>query len=73
MADGGTLFLDEISEMNLGMQAKLLRVLQERTIERLGGQRTIAVDVRILAARPATWSKACAPATSAKTSITAST
>ena len=48
-ADGGTLLLDEISEINVGMQAKLLRVLQEREIERVGGGRLIPVDVRIIA------------------------
>ena len=48
-ADGGTLLLDEISEINLGMQAKLLRVLQEREVERVGGGRLIPVDVRIIA------------------------
>ncbi len=48
-AQGGTLLLDEISEMDLGLQAKLLRVLQEREVERLGGQRTIQLDVRVLA------------------------
>lgn len=48
-AQGGTLLLDEISEMDLELQAKLLRVLQEREIERLGGRQTIALDVRILA------------------------
>ena len=49
MADGGTLLLDEISEMDLSLQAKLLRVLQEREFERIGGTRTISVDVRIVA------------------------
>jgi DNA-binding NtrC family response regulator len=49
-AQGGTLFLDEIGEMNLSMQTKLLRVLQEREVERLGGLRPIKVDVRVLAA-----------------------
>ncbi len=49
-ADTGTLFLDEIGEMPLALQAKLLRVLQEKTIERLGGNKTIKVDVRIVAA-----------------------
>jgi two-component system response regulator HydG len=49
-ADGGTIFLDEISETSPGMQAKLLRVLQEHEIQRVGGQETIAVDVRVLAA-----------------------
>jgi DNA-binding NtrC family response regulator len=49
-AHGGTLFLDEIGDMNLGAQAKVLRVLQENEIERVGGSETIAVDVRVLAA-----------------------
>lgn len=48
-ADGGTLLLDEISEMPLGLQAKLLRVLQEREVERVGGRRPIALDIRVLA------------------------
>ncbi len=48
-AQGGTLLLDEISEMDLGLQAKLLRVLQEREVERLGGSRVIELDVRVLA------------------------
>jgi len=48
-ANGGTLLLDEISEMDIGLQAKILRVLQEREIERLGGSRNIALDVRIIA------------------------
>ena len=50
MADGGTLFLDEIGDMPLAMQVKLLRVLQERCFERVGGSRTIDVNVRIIAA-----------------------
>jgi two-component system response regulator FlrC len=50
LADGGTLFLDEISELKFELQAKLLRVLQERTFERLGGSRTMAADVRWIAA-----------------------
>ena len=49
LADGGTILLDEISEMELALQAKLLRVLQEGEIDRLGGTETIKVDVRILA------------------------
>jgi len=48
-ANGGTLLLDEISEMELGLQAKLLRVLQEREVERIGGSKIIALDVRVLA------------------------
>jgi two-component system response regulator FlrC len=48
-AQGGTLLLDEISEMDLGLQAKILRVLQEREVERLGGNRTISLDVRVIA------------------------
>lgn len=49
-ADGGTVFLDEIGDMPLNIQAKILRLLQERSIERLGGEETIPVDVRIVAA-----------------------
>ncbi len=48
-AQGGTLLLDEISEMSLSLQAKLLRVLQEREVERLGGREVIQLDVRVLA------------------------
>jgi two-component system response regulator FlrC len=48
-AQGGTLLLDEISEMDLGLQAKILRVLQEREVERLGSTRTINLDVRLIA------------------------
>ncbi len=48
-ANGGTLLLDEISEMPLGLQAKLLRVLQEREVERVGGKKPVALDIRILA------------------------
>ncbi len=50
LAEGGTLFLDEIGEIPIQLQAKLLRTLQEREIERLGGRRPIAVDVRVIAA-----------------------
>jgi DNA-binding NtrC family response regulator len=50
LANGGTIFLDEIGEMSLPLQVKLLRVLQEREFERVGGNRTIHVDVRIVAA-----------------------
>lgn len=50
LADGGTLFLDEIGEISASFQAKLLRILQEGEFERVGGQETIKVDVRIIAA-----------------------
>jgi Nif-specific regulatory protein len=50
LANGGTLFLDEIGEMSPTLQAKLLRVIQEHTFERLGGTKSINVDVRIIAA-----------------------
>src|SRR4030095_7476510 len=50
VADGGTIFLDEVGEMSTGMQVKLLRAIQERTIRRVGGTDELAVDVRIIAA-----------------------
>jgi sigma-54 dependent transcriptional regulator, flagellar regulatory protein len=50
LAEGGTLFLDEIGDMPLNMQVKILRVLQEKTFERVGGNKTIPTDVRIIAA-----------------------
>ena len=50
LAHGGTIFLDEIGEIPLSMQAKLLRVLQERRFERVGGTQTVEVDVRVIAA-----------------------
>src|ERR1051325_5651285 len=50
LADGGTLFLDEIGDMHLDAQAKVLRVLQEQTFHKVGGQQTITVDVRVIAA-----------------------
>jgi PAS domain S-box-containing protein len=50
LADGGTVFLDEIGELNLDMQVKLLRVLQEKEIKRVGGTDTIKIDIRVIAA-----------------------
>ena len=50
LADGGTVFLDEIGEMPVGLQSKLLRVLQDRSVTRIGGVRAIDVDVRVIAA-----------------------
>jgi DNA-binding NtrC family response regulator len=50
LADGGTLFLDEISELTPAVQVKLLRVLQERSFERVGGTKTLTVDIRLIAA-----------------------
>jgi Nif-specific regulatory protein len=50
LADGGTIFLDEVGDIPVGLQVKLLRVLQERKFERVGGTKTITVDVRIIAA-----------------------
>ena len=49
-ADGGTIFLDEIGELPLPVQVRLLRVLQEKVIERVGGTKSIPVDIRIIAA-----------------------
>ena len=50
MADGGTIFLDEVTELRSSLQAKLLRVLQENVIERLGSNRSVAIDIRVIAA-----------------------
>src|SRR6185436_17293161 len=50
LADGGTLFLDEIGDISLNVQVKLLRVIQEREIDRVGGSKPIKVDVRLIAA-----------------------
>jgi two-component system nitrogen regulation response regulator NtrX len=59
LAHGGTLFLDEIGDMSLSAQAKVLRVIQEQKIERVGGEKTIETDVRIIAATNQDLEKAC--------------
>jgi two-component system nitrogen regulation response regulator NtrX len=59
LAHGGTLFLDEIGDMSLSAQAKVLRVIQEQKIERLGGEKTIETDVRIIAATNQDLERAC--------------
>ncbi|MCL2602695.1 MAG: sigma-54 dependent transcriptional regulator, partial [Treponema sp.] len=59
VADGGTLFLDEIGDMSLSAQAKVLRVIQEQKMERLGGEKTIKTDVRLIAATNMDLEKAC--------------
>ncbi|MDR0290327.1 MAG: sigma-54 dependent transcriptional regulator [Treponema sp.] len=63
VASGGTLFLDEIGDMSLSAQAKVLRVIQEQKMERLGGEKTIETDVRIVAATNKDLEKACAQGT----------
>ena len=60
LAHGGTLLLDEIGDMNLSAQAKVLRVIQEQKFERVGGEKTIETDVRIIAATNKDLEKACA-------------
>jgi DNA-binding NtrC family response regulator len=58
IAQGGTIFLDEVGDLDIALQAKLLRVLQDRTFERLGGTKTITVDVRLIAASNSDLKKA---------------
>ncbi|HCC37305.1 MAG TPA: Fis family transcriptional regulator [Treponema sp.] len=60
MADGGTLFLDEVGDMSLQAQSKVLRAIQEQKIERLGGEKTIETNVRIIAATNKNLEKECA-------------
>jgi two-component system nitrogen regulation response regulator NtrX len=60
IANGGTLFLDEIGDMSLSAQAKVLRVIQEQKMERLGGEKTLETDVRLIAATNKDLEKACA-------------
>ncbi|MCL1837148.1 MAG: sigma-54 dependent transcriptional regulator [Treponema sp.] len=59
IADGGTLFLDEIGDMSLSAQAKVLRIIQEQKMERLGGEKTIETDVRLIAATNKNLEEAC--------------
>src|SRR4029077_14031696 len=63
LAEGGTLFLDEIGDINLNTQVKLLRVLQEREFERVGGTETVRVNVRVLCATNKDTEKAIADGT----------
>ena len=58
IAQGGTIFLDEVGDLDIALQAKLLRVLQDKTFERLGGTKTLTVDVRVIAASNADLKKA---------------
>ena len=70
-ADGGTLFLDEIADMPLELQARLLRVLDERQVTPLGTEETHAVDFQLISASHRTCRRWCAKAASAKTCTTA--
>ena len=72
LADGGTLFLDEIGELAPELQVKLLRVLQDKEFQRVGGVRDIRVDVHILAATTATCIRLCSVAPFVRISTTGS-
>ena len=66
-ANTGTIFLDEIGELPMDVQAKLLRVLQEREVQRLGSSETISLDIRVIAGRPtAIWKTPSADASSGR-------
>ncbi len=71
-ADGGTLFLDEIGDMSLSVQAKVLRALQEHKISRVGSDKDISVDVRVIAPRTRTSARKSRKARSARICSTAS-
>lgn len=72
LANGGTILLDEISEMPLALQAKLLRVLQEREVERVGARKPIELDIRVLATTNRDLAGRWRPGVSVKTSTTGS-
>lgn len=72
-ASGGTLFLDEISEMDINLQAKLLRAIQEKEIDRIGSNKPVKVDIRLIAATNRDLEKKSKPARSDRIYISAST